>query len=142
MRKKRLISLSESSGEDGTINLTPLIDVVFVVLIMFIIVVPLLEMDRVELASSIRHENKDKSQIQENSPIKIYVHENNSITFNSNYVTTDQLIELLKTAKRQSPHRVPQLFQDKKAQFGTYQSVKNAVELAGFDELDVILKPG
>jgi len=142
MRKKRLASLRDVSSEEGNINLTPLIDVVFVVLIMFIIVVPLLEMDRVELASAVRHESKDKTQIQDNSPIKIYVHENNSITFNSSYVTADQLVELLKTAKRQNPNRVPQLFQDKKAQFGTYQSVKNALELAGFTELDVILKPG
>jgi biopolymer transport protein ExbD len=142
MRKKRLLIDKDPASEEGGINLTPLIDVVFVVLIMFIIIAPLLELDRIELASAIRHETKDKSQIQETCPIKIYVHENNSISFNSNYVTAEQLVELLKTAKRQNPGRAPQLFQDKKAQFGTYQSVKNAVELAGFEELDVILKPG
>jgi biopolymer transport protein ExbD len=57
-------------------------------------------------------------------------------------VTAEQLSSLLQRAFRAGHVRIPQLFQDKRACFGTYQQVKNAVENAGFNELEVILKPG
>ena len=39
------------------------------------------------------------------------------------------------------PEARPQVFHDKKAEFGTYQAVKNAAEEAGFSHIDIILKP-
>jgi len=142
MRKKRQFHQSDPSSEEGSINLTSLIDVVFVVLIMFIIIAPILEIDRVELATAASHPVKQLSNVQENSTITIHVHQNNAISFNGVNVSLEQLLVYLKKAKSQHPQGIPQLFHDKKAMFGTYQSVKNAVEQAGFEELDVILNPG
>ena len=139
MRKIRLL---KESHEDIHINLTPLIDVVFVVLIMFIIIAPMLELDRVQLASGSHRDNRETAVVQEESPVAIHVHEDNSIWFNNRVVSKDELLPLLKNAKRSYPNKTPQLFHDKKAQFGTYQTVKNAVENAGFEQLDVILQPG
>lgn len=127
--------------EEATINLTPLIDVVFVVLIIFIIVAPMLELDKVELATAAPSQTKEMPAAQDNDAITIHVHQDNSIWFNGKVVNEQELISLLKAAKRKSAGRVPQLFHDKKAFFGTYQTVKNAVEIAGFEEIDVILKP-
>lgn len=132
---------SGHSEEEASINLTPLIDVVFVVLIMFIIIAPMLELDRIQLASAGQKEDKEMAVVQETSPIAIRVREDNSIWFNAKLVSKEQLFLLLKQAKKNYPHKTPQLFHDKKAQFGTYQSVKNAVESAGFEELDIILQP-
>ncbi len=142
MRKNRLSAFKDHSSEETHINLTPLIDVVFVVLIMFIIIAPMLELDRVQLASAAQRDTKEMSVVQENSPVAIHVHEDNSIWFQNQRVVEKDLIKLLKEAKRLYPQKIPQLFHDKKAQFGTYQIVKNAVELAGFEQLDVILQPG
>lgn len=128
--------------EEPSINLTPLIDVVFVVLIMFIIIAPMLELDRIQLASASQKLNKEMATVQEESPVTIRVLEDNSIWFNGKIVVKDELLLLLKQAKKTYPGRTPQLFHDKKAQFGTYQMVKNAVELAGFEQLDIILQPG
>jgi biopolymer transport protein ExbD len=118
-----------------------LIDVVFVVLIMFIIIAPMLELDRVQLASSAQRDNKEMAVVQESGPITIHVHEDDSIWFNKKLVSEQQLLAFLKEAKRVHPNQVPQLFHDKKAHFGTYQTVKNAIEIAGFEQLDVILQP-
>lgn len=142
MGKRRLFSQREHHIEEANLNLTPLIDVVFVVLIMFIIIAPMLEMDRIQLAQSPNRDLKQPLVVQENSPITIHVHEDNSIWLNSKKVSPDELLNLLKVAKKQNPTRNPQLFHDKKAHFGTYQTVKNAVELSGFEELDIILQPG
>lgn len=130
------------STEEPTVNLTPLIDVVFVILITFIVVAPLLELDRVELADASSNIAYNQSvSVQEASPISIYVRQDNTVLVNSNPVNIDQLTAYLKQAKQRYPNARPQLFHDRKAQFGTYQSVKNAAEAAGFNQMDVILKP-
>lgn len=137
MRRKKIIL----DAEDVQINLTPLIDVVFVVLIMFIIIAPMLELDRVQLSNAAEHQNKESPTVKESSPVTIHVHADNTISFNSKRILQEQLLPLLKEAKRKNPNGIPQLYHDKKAYFGTYQEVKNAVEVSGFQELDVILQP-
>jgi biopolymer transport protein ExbD len=139
LRKSRQ-SFSHSHQEEATINLTPLIDVVFVVLIIFILIAPMLELDRVQLASASQRDKRDA--VQENSPIAIHVRADNSVWINNKCVNSKQLLEILKDAQKKYPHKIPQLFHDRKAYFESYQSVKNAVELAGFEQLDVVLQPG
>lgn len=126
--------------EEPLINLTPLIDVVFVILIMFIVLAPLLELEQIELTEASQAPNASVS-VQEASPLAVYVHKDNSITFRKNKLTVELLTLELKEAKKEFPDHRLQLFHDKGAYFGTYQSVKNAAESAGFNELDLILKP-
>jgi len=127
--------------EEPTVNLTPLIDVVFVILIMFIVVAPLLELDRIELAQAPEDPKSGAISVQEGGPVAIHVHQDNTVWFNKQMVTLEQLGQLLKNAMAHYPTARPQLFQDKRAQFGIYQTIKNACETAGFEELDIILKP-
>ena len=136
------IIFSQRSEEETAPNLTPLIDVVFVVLIMFIIVAPMLQIDKIKLADAPKREEKNAIAVQESSPITIQVKQDNSIWLNSVNISQSELLPLLKKAREKTPLKTPQLLQDKKASFGTYQEVKNAVELSGFQELDVVLQPG
>src|SRR5437868_5364763 len=87
--------------EEPTVNLTPLIDVVFVILIMFIVVAPLLELDRVELANGAVDPLDTTTAVQENSPISIHVRSDNVILFNNERVDISQLTERLRRAKTQ-----------------------------------------
>ena len=135
------ITFTQSNFEEPTINLTPLIDVVFVILIMFILIAPLLELDRVELADGSTSDKNTAHSVQESSPLTIHVQSNDTIWFNNKSVTPAQLSTELKQAKKRFPNIIPQVFHDKRAQFGTYQSVKNAVEEAGFSQMEIILKP-
>jgi biopolymer transport protein ExbD len=79
--------------------------------------------------------------VQEVSSLVIHVSKDNSILINHTSVSPEKLTAFLQAIHAKQPKLVPQLFQDKRAQFGTYQIVKNAVETAGFVELDVVLKP-
>ena len=139
--RRRFSTSRNNESEEAVINLTPLIDVVFVVLIIFIIIAPMLELDRVELASAAPANQKEVAATPESGSIMIHVHQDNSIWFNGRQVNVDELTAGLKALKKTNSHKIPQLFHDKRAYFGTYQTVKNAVEVAGFDELDIILKP-
>ncbi|MCB1074700.1 MAG: biopolymer transporter ExbD [Simkania sp.] len=139
--RKHHFTLSRSIDDEGLVNLTPLIDVVFVVLILFILVAPLLELDRVALACAAKEGTKEALPIQENAPIKIHVFADNTIWIGNTCVKTEDLYPYLKKCKAEMPHTIPQVYHDKEAFFGTYQTVKNALEAAGFEEMDVILKP-
>ena len=137
MRHKRNHFLSDPS-DLADVDLTPLIDVVFVVLIMFIIVAPMLEIDKIQLAQGAAREQVETTQM---GAVAIQVREDNTIWINKHEVSQESLLPLLKALYQKNPKLNPQLFQDKKAQFGVYQKVKNAVEEAGFEELEVVLEP-
>src|ERR1700733_13135458 len=100
MHRKRRGNTGSGSVDEPPINLTPLIDVVFVALIMFIIIAPLLELDRIQLASSAQKDSKEMAVVQENSPVSIRVHADSTIWLNGKMVTSDQLLNLLKLAKK------------------------------------------
>lgn len=140
MRKRLRLSPEEDGPEEPLINLTPLIDVVFVVLISFMLIAPILNIDSVDLAPSGPGTQKESPSV-ESAPIAISVHANNTIWMQGRSLTLAQLELQLKDLKKRHPKAVPQLAQDSKAHFGTYQTVKNACEAAGFEQMDVILKP-
>jgi biopolymer transport protein ExbD len=132
---------TEPPPDEGAINLTPLIDVVFVVLILFILIAPLLDLDRIQLAPACAEKKKEMMPIQDRGLIKIQVFADNSIYLNHHLVSQKELLALLKEEKKALPNGIPQLYHDKNACFGTYQGVKNVVEASGFEEMDVILAP-
>ncbi len=138
MRKKSRFQPEDDAVDEPLINLTPLIDVVFVVLITFMLIAPVLDIDSVDLAQSGGTGGKEL----QTGPISIAVHADNSIWFQGTRVSLVQLETLLKQEKKRHPHAVPQLVHDRQAPFGTYQSLKNMMEAIGFEQLDVILKPG
>ncbi len=140
MRKGRRGHGSEALDE-AEINLTPLIDVVFVVLIMFIIVAPLLELEQIELASGPARKEKPLSSVKETGTITLHVRADNTLLLNGKALLMEQLKPELKRLRHLYPKAQPQLYQDKKALFGTYQEVKNCLEEVGFDELELILRP-
>jgi biopolymer transport protein ExbD len=128
-----------SSPDGELINLTPLLDVLFVVLIMFILIAPLLDLDRIQLAES--SENKAEFvTLKSNHPIKLYVHSDSSIYLGKHALSLEKLDSTMHEFYRMYPEEIPELYIDKETHFGTYQKIKNILEETGFKELDIILK--
>lgn len=140
MSRTRYTLLTDENAE-VLINLTPLIDVVFVILIMFIIVAPIVEMEQVELAPASAESIEMGAAALEKNPITIHVRKDNTILFNKEKVSLEQLKVKLRAAKKKYPEAAPLLLHDKKAFFGTYQTVKNTAEEVGFQELNIVLAP-
>lgn len=133
--------MSRVLDEEVGFNLTPLIDVVFVILILFMVMAPLLEMESVALAPAPEIPLEALSAVEKQGKFVLHIHEDNTITFNHHPVTLKQLAPLLTQASKKFPEETPQLFCDKKGSFGTFQEVKNLAALAGFKQIDVILQP-
>jgi biopolymer transport protein ExbD len=138
---KRRFFLDDDLAEEPLVNLTPLIDVVFVVLISFMLISPILEIDSIDLATG-GTEKKQDALAPESSPLTVIVHKDNTIWMQGKCVSLEQLEKTLRAQKKGFPSKIPQVIHDKAASFGTYQSVKNMFERCGFEQIDIVLKPG
>lgn len=136
MRRRPPLLLEEEESEEPLINLTPLIDVVFVLLITFMLIAPILNVDHVDLAPSGTTTKKEASH----TPLAITLRSDNSIWFRGNHLTLKQLEETIKSEKLLHPGQSPQLIADKNSHFGVYQEVKNILEACGFEQMDVVLQ--
>ena len=139
MRKRRLLSLQDTTDDGGLMNLTPLLDVLFVVLILFILIAPLLDLERVQLAPS-GEKTMELTTLDSQRPIKIAIHQDDTLTISGHPISFERLAPTLNELHKIHPNEIPELFPDQRATFGTYQKVKNLIESAGFQELDIILK--
>lgn len=136
---RRRVHAFDNQEDGDLINLTPLLDVLFLILVFFILIAPLLDFDRLELAPS--SENKQElTPLNESTSIKIYVQKDNSIWLGTHPLTFSDLTIALDQFYKKHPKDIPQLYQDRDASFGTYQKIKNLVESIGFEQLDVVLK--
>ena len=126
--------------EEPQVNLTPLIDVVFVILIIFIVIAPILELQKIQLADAPSSDVESLS-VQEKGPIAIHITKNDQIRLNEQLILEGELVHRLRAEKQKHPKDCPQIFCDKNAHFGAYQSVKNAAELVGFEQIDIVLQP-
>lgn len=136
MKRGRLSASIPTEGEP-VINLTPLIDVVFVLLMAFMIIMPLITLDNISLCNSSKERSEEKPQ--HNVVIKVFA--NNRILVNDCEVSITQLTGLLQEAQKQTPEAIPLLLQDGESSFHTYQTIKEAAETAGFATLHVALSP-
>jgi biopolymer transport protein ExbD len=130
MRRRR------SFKNDGElVNLTPLLDVLFVVLVMFIIITPLIQTDNIALSKV--EKNSTSAESKEFEGLKILVDQNNVIKVNGNQLSYDELKRL---ALKLSHQKKLQLYCDKNASFGNFQKIKMMMQEAGFNELQVVVE--
>jgi biopolymer transport protein ExbD len=128
-RKKR-------SNPDPVVNLTPLIDVVFVVLIVFILVAPMISVDKLTLAPKKR---ASSAVIDENKELTLRLHKDGTLSVAKKIVPRSQWLTTLKA--HQTPDKRALLLCDKTVTFGTYQALKDTLEEAGFEKLDIAVSP-
>lgn len=133
--------MSHFPEEETQINLTPLIDVVFVILILFMVLAPILDVESINLAPAPEVEIESLSQLEVQGKLTLHLSAENEVTFNHHRVSFEQLEQLLNAAAKRFPDEVVQFFPDEKASFGDFQRVKNAVAKAGFHQVDIALKP-
>lgn len=140
MRKRQNLLSEEDAIEEPLVNLTPLIDVVFVVLIAFMLIAPILNIDSIQLTPSNSSNKKELPTIATN-PLSISIRADDSIWFQGEKMGLKELQQKLKIEKKRKPNDTPQLIPDAQAHFETYQQVKNIFEACGFEQVDIVLRP-
>lgn len=140
MRKRVHLFLNDEESEEALINLTPLIDVVFVVLISFMLIAPILSTDSVQLTKG-SSTSAATNPVSQDQKILISIRSNNEIRFKEKQVSLPELKTLLLIEKKNKSQMIPQVIPDAHSHFETYQQVKIILEECGFEQMEILLKP-
>ena len=100
MRKYKSPLSEEESIEEPLVNLTPLIDVVFVVLIAFMLIAPILNIDSIQLTSSSPANKKELSLINKH-PLSLSIRADNSIWLQGEKIDLNHLKNRLEKEKKE-----------------------------------------
>jgi biopolymer transport protein ExbD len=132
-RRKPSFAGKLASSTQGDINVTPLVDVVLVLLIIFMVVTPLLEKN-----IPVRTPNSEKVEQRAEVPpdqLVVYVDKNGQVRINSESVTPAELSAKLRVKLDARAERVVFIVADDLLRYSTLVSVLDAAKLAGADVL-------
>lgn len=138
MRRKQRISLHESTDSE-LINLTPLLDVLFVVLILFILLAPFFHVDHIELTPH-QGVKTESYQVTPQKALRLSIDPKGHYYINNKQASLEQLKHQLLRYKSTHPNSYPELFPDQNAPFMSYQNLKTLLEEIGYEKLDIVLK--
>lgn len=129
----------QDSYSEPRLELTPLIDVVFVVLVCFMLTAPFLELDNVALATNEASSDKTSLDPQSTKKLQIFVHDNDTIWIRNTQVADKDLPATLQRLRQQQNHGNVLVFHDRRAKFGTYEWLKGELSKAGFEKMEIAL---
>lgn len=128
---------SRRHGLNAEINVTPLVDVMLVLLIVFMIAAPLLSVGvPVELPKT-----DAKSLPSQTEPITITVDKNGSVFIQDTQVTLDQLVERLVAISSNGYEERIYLRGDAGSDYGAVMKVMARANAAGFTNLGLVTDP-
>ena len=125
--------------DDIFINITPLIDVILVILVVFMLVAPMVNKEQIELAQG--GKEPIKALETDNSTLTLYVKEGDHLFIKDRPISIEQLTPVLSALRPHFSSDVLRLFYDRRASFGTYQLIKEKASRIGYTQIELILNP-
>ncbi len=131
-----------NSGEEGLgplseINVTPLVDVMLVLLIIFMVITPMLQKGfRVDMA--ITNTAEEMKEADKEDAILIAVTRDGSVYLGSEKMTDDRLVEEVRDMWEGTSTKIVYLKSDRNAVFGDVARVVDEVRSAGVDKLGLL----
>jgi len=134
--KTRQLFVKPSSHTNGDINVTPLVDVVLVLLIIFMVVTPLLEKD-IPVRTPDSEKVEDVTSVPQDQ-IVVYVNREGEMRINTEKVTEDRLGPRLKEIYDGRPEKIIFVKGDPKVKYG---QVVHAMDISRGSGVKVIGVP-
>jgi biopolymer transport protein ExbD len=135
------MSMGPSEGEDevvSTINTTPLVDVMLVLLIIFLITIPVVNYS---IAVSLP---KERNEVRESKPENIVVSvdlKGNIYWYDAKVATTQQLVERLKKVSLMTPQPEVHIRADLNANYDSVGKIVYACQRAAIAKVSFITEP-
>ena len=122
------------------INVTPLVDVMLVLLVIFIVTAPLLTQG---VNVNLPQTSKAKSLPQDNKPLTIFVQQDGTFFLNNpeTRVGLDELRSKLSAARSANPDLNIYVRGDKDVPYGTMMAAMAEVQAAGFTRVAFVTEP-
>jgi len=130
------IQLGGGKGVRAFINVTPLVDVVLVLLIIFMVVVPLLD---AQLDVSLPTERVAPAALEDRRQIVVYLTADRRVRLNDIEVPRDRVAGLLRDALRQSREKVVFFRADADVEYGDAVSLMDVAKGAGARTIGTVL---
>ena len=121
-------------GVSAEINVTPLVDVMLVLLIIFMISAPLLTVGvPIDLPQS-----QAKSLDQEREPLTLSVNDKGQVFLQSTEIKIEELVDKLKAVAKQGTEERIYVRGDKKVDYGTVMKVMGRLQVAGYRKVALV----
>lgn len=120
------------------INVTPLVDVMLVLLIIFMITAPLLTAG---VAVNLPKVQAKALNQQDNAPIEITINEKGNIHMGDTSVKLERLKGILSAISQENPDRRIYIRADQKLSYGQVMGVMAAVNASGFTKIALVTDP-
>jgi biopolymer transport protein TolR len=133
-----LAKRDEGKKVNSEINVTPMVDVMLVLLIIFMVVTPMLQkgvsVDKAEVNNPAPMEDADKEDA-----MLVSITRDGQIYFGSDQITVDSLTTKVKERlASNSQNKQVYVKTDKRARFGSLVQVVDAVRAAGVDDMGLL----
>jgi len=132
-----LAKRDEGSKVSSDINVTPMVDVMLVLLIIFMVVTPMLQkgvsVDMVKVNNPTPMEDADKEDA-----LLVSITRDGHVYFGSDSISVDALTTKVKDRLANKPDKRVYVKSDMRARFGELVQVVDAVRAAGVDDLGLL----
>ena len=131
------MAVGPSGGQSANINVTPLIDVLLVLLIIFMVVTPMLQkgvsVDMAKVENPTPMEDADKEDA-----LLVSITRDGTVYFGTEKITTDNLTTRVKDRLANKPDKRVYVKADMRTRFGGVVQVVDSVRAAGVDDLGLL----
>jgi biopolymer transport protein TolR len=128
----------QSDGVLSEINVTPLVDVMLVLLIVFMISAPLMQQGiQVDLPKT-----KSPALSEQEKPVVLVVNKSGSVQIAGNSIPSSQLTEKLKAIFEKREKKEIFIQADKGIPYGTVANVMSLAQSAGIVRIGLVTEPG
>lgn len=134
------MAFTTSSGKTQSalaeINITPLVDVVLVLLVIFMLTAPVLQ-SGIDVAVP---KTKTVKEVSEQRTV-LTINSDNEVFLGDHPVNVNDLPSLLRMPNTDPAHRIIYLRADERVSFGSFASVMDAVKQAGITNISIVTQP-
>jgi biopolymer transport protein TolR len=133
--RRRLVSKRHAKGGvKAEINVTPLVDVVLVLLIIFMVITPMIARGvSVELPITVHHDKK----ADDNKDLIVSVTADGDVFLNADKVPLERLTAAVQEERRRTPDKGIFLKADHRARYGAARATMEAIHRAGVEDIQI-----
>jgi biopolymer transport protein TolR len=133
--RRRLVSKRHAKGGiKAEINVTPLVDVVLVLLIIFMVITPMIARGvAVELPVTVHHDKKS----DDNKDLIVSVTAGGDVYLGADKLTVERLTAAIVEQRRRTPDKGIFLKADHRARYGVARATMEAIHRAGIEDIQI-----
>lgn len=126
-----------ANSEEADINITPMLDIVFIMLIFFIVTTSFTK----ETGATIMKPLAEQAVALQNGTILIGIRPNDDIWMAKRQIELREVRQMVERAKAENPEGSVVIVADKGSRIGTITQVMDQVRLAGVDGISISAEP-